>query len=102
MCWLQHVLGFCQVLLWQPYRTIYREELTVCVPVNKSKIKQHILLEVPVQAELAFLTASSQEALLESVIPKQGERGAVCSVCLHSACLPWLVIHTTALPETNI
>lgn len=80
----------------------FTEKSRLCVPVNKSKIKQHILLEVPVQAELAFFTVSSQEALLESVIPKQGERGAVCSVCLHSACLPRLVIHPTALPETNI
>lgn len=40
----------------------------MCAPVNQSKIQQHILLEVAVQAELAFLTASSQEALLERVI----------------------------------
>lgn len=58
MCRLRHVLGFCQVLLQQPYITIYREDWTVCVSVNKSKIKQHVLPEVPVQAELAFLTAS--------------------------------------------
>lgn len=58
----------------------------VCAPVNQSKIQQHILLEVAVQAELAFLTASSQEALLERVIPKQGERGAVCSVYTAHVC----------------
>ena len=70
----------------QPYRTISREESTVCAPVNQSKIQQHILLEVAVQAELAFLTASSQEALLERVIPKQGERGALCSVYIAHVC----------------
>lgn len=56
----------------------------MCVPVNKSTVKQQILLEVPVQAELAFLRASSQEALPEPVIPKQGERGAVCCLFTQS------------------
>ena len=73
------------------------------MPVIKSKIKQQILSEVPVQDELSFRTAATQEASLESsVIPKQGEREAVCAVCLHSPCLPWRGTHPTTFPETNI
>lgn len=85
MCWLRHVLNSARFSCGSPTEP-FPEKSRLCAPVNQSKIQQHILLEVAVQAELAFLTASSQEALLERVTPKQGERGAVCSVYTAHVC----------------